>query len=317
MIAFALVAAAAVSVAFRWEAAPALGKEKTIAIFKTSATSNAFWVSVRDGVKSGAQDYGLDVSIRAPRDEIYVDEQIQIMNDAIAEKPAAIVLAACDVHRLVAPVQEAKARGIRVVSVDSFIESEDADAKVGTDNFEAGQKCGEALLQRVPAGSRVAVMSYVQGSSTAIGRESGLRAALGDKLLVIGTSYSSSEADLAYMQAKKLLSEEPRLAGIAALNLPTTIGVARALVESKRWAEVVLVGFDSSVELMQLIERGVIRDIIVQKPFNMGYISMATVRELLAGRHPKNYANTGSVDIDKANMFDPENQKLLFPVSGQ
>ena len=69
------------------------------------------------------------------------------MRTAIAEKPAAIVLAACDFHQLVEPVREAKARGIKVVCVDSFIESEDADAKIGTDNFEAGQKCGAALLQ--------------------------------------------------------------------------------------------------------------------------------------------------------------------------
>jgi ribose transport system substrate-binding protein len=68
---------------------------------------------------------------------------------------------------------------------------------------------------------------------------------------------------------------------------------------------------------MRLIERGVIQDAIVQKPFNMGYISMEAVRGLLAGKRPKPYTNTGSVDVDKANMFDPENQKLLFPVAGQ
>jgi hypothetical protein len=44
---------------------------------------------------------------------------------------------------------------------------------------------------------------------------------------------------------------------------------------------------------------------------------METVRRLLSGERPKSYTNTGSVDVDKANMFDPENQKLLFPVSGQ
>jgi ribose transport system substrate-binding protein len=68
---------------------------------------------------------------------------------------------------------------------------------------------------------------------------------------------------------------------------------------------------------MKYIERGVIRDAIVQKPFNMGYISMATARELLDGRRPKPYTNTGSVDIDKANMFEAENQKLLFPAPGK
>lgn len=321
MIAFALVAAIVVSVAYRNDAKPTLGRQKVVAIFKTAATANAFWAAVRDGVESGAQDFGLEVSIRAPRDEIYVDEQIQIVKGAISERPAAIVLAAGDIHRLVDPVREAKALGIKVVSVDSFIESEDADAKIGTDNFEAGQSCGAALLRHLSAAGtggrpRVAVMSYVQGSSTAIGRESGLRYALSDRVVVTGTSYSSSEAGRAYDQAKDILARESSLAGIAALNLPTLLGAARALAESGRKGSVVLVGVDNSAEVMKYLEQGVIRDTIVQKPFNMGYLSMATVRELLSGKRPKRYTNTGSVDINKANMFEAENQKLLFPVSG-
>jgi ribose transport system substrate-binding protein len=319
MIAFALVAAVVVSIAYRNDSKPEIGRQRVVAIFKTSAAANAFWAAVRDGVESGAQDFGLEVTIRAPRDEIYVDEQIQILKGAVAEGPAAIVLAACDIHRLVAPVQEAKALGIKVVCVDSFIESEDADAKVGTDNFEAGQKCGAALLRRLPTGGGalpVAVMSYVQGSSTAIGRESGLRSALGDRAAVVGTSYSSSEESRAYAQAKEILARDPPVAGIAALNLPTLLGAARALAGSGKKDSVVLVGVDNSAEVMKLLESGVIRDTIVQKPFNMGYLAMESVRELLAGRHPKPYTNTGSVDINKANMFEAENQKLLFPVAG-
>jgi ribose transport system substrate-binding protein len=318
MMILALAAAIAVTLAYRGDSGPAPRRDRVIAIFKTAGTANAFWAAVRDGVESGAKDFDIDVSIRAPRDEIYVDEQIEILHGAVAESPAAIVLAAGDFHRLVAPVREAKARGIRVVCVDSFIESEDADAKVGTDNFEAGQKCGASLLRSLGTGRagppRIAVMSYVRGSSTAIGRESGLRSALGSAVVIVGTSYSSSESELAYRQAKLFLADEPGLAGIAALNLPTTMGAARALAESGREGEVALVGFDNSPEVMKLIERGVIRDAIVQKPFNMGYIAMETVRSLLSGRAPKAYTNTGSVDVDRANMFEPENQKLLFPV---
>ena len=322
MIALAAFAALVVTIAYRRDSGPALGKERVIAIFKEPSSANAFWASVSDGVESGAKDFGLALSIRAPRDEISVDEQIEIVHKAIAEKPAAIVLAAGDFHRLVEPVRDAKALGIPVVCVDSFIESEDADAKIGTDNFEAGQKCGAALLRDIRSGPRgekprIAVMSYVQGSSTAIGRESGLLDALSGKVAIIGTSYSSSDDKIAYSQAKEILAREPDLAGIAALNLPTTLGVARALVESGRQGEIVLVAFDNSPEVMRLIERGVIQDAIVQKPFNMGYISMETVRGLLGGKRPKPYTNTGSVDVDKANMFDPENQKLLFPVAGQ
>jgi ribose transport system substrate-binding protein len=323
MIGAAVAAIAIVAaLAYRSDEKPIAERQKVVAIFKTVPTINAFWTAIRDGVESGAQDFGLEVSIRTPRDEKYIDEQIGIVEDAIRRSPAAIVLAAGDFQRLVGPVQEAKAAGIKVVCIDSFIATDDADAKIGTDNVEVGLKCGAALLKDLPArggGSRprVAVMSYVQGSSTAIDRETGLRMALGDKAMAIGTSYSEAEADRAYSQAKEMLSREPVPDGIAALNLPTLLGAARALAESGRKADVVLVGVDNSVEVMRYIEQGVIRDTIVQKPFNMGYISMETVRDLLSGKRIKYYVNTGSVDIDRTNMFEPENQKLLFPVAGQ
>jgi ribose transport system substrate-binding protein len=317
MLALALAAAIVVSFLYLGDAEPARDKEKVAVIFKTPGSTNAFWTAISDGIESGAQDFGLDAVIRASRDETYVDEQIRILRDAVAERPAAIVLAAADYHRLDGPVHEAKARGIKVVCIDSFIASKDADTEVGTDNFEAGQKCGAALLRRLPTGFRVAVMSYVQGSSTAIGRESGLRASIGDEAVVVGTSYSSSDAEIAYAQAKAILAKESGLGGIAALNLPTLLGAARALAESDRRGRIVLVGVDSSNEVMKYIEQGVISDVIVQKPFNMGYISMAIVRSLIDGVRVKPYTNTGSVDIDKANMFDAENQKLLFPAPGK
>jgi ribose transport system substrate-binding protein len=323
IIAAALVAAVVVSLAYRGFGKPAPERRKVVAIFKTTPDANAFWTAIRDGVESGAQDFGLEVSIRSPRDEKYVDEQIGIVESAIRkESPAAIVLAAGDYQRLVGPVQEAKSAGIKVVCIDSFIATDDADAKIGTDNLEAGQKCGAALLKHLPppvSGNwpRVAVMSYVQGSSTAIDRETGLRRALGDRVVTLGTSYSDAEAERAYAQAKAVLAKEPALAGIAALNLPTLLGAARALAESGRKGSVILVGVDNSAEVMKYLERGVIRDAIVQKPFNMGYISMAAVRALLDGKRPRPYTNTGSVDIDKANMFEAENQKLLFPAPGK
>ena len=63
------------------------------------------------------------------------------------------------------------------------------------------------------------------------------------------------------------------------------------------------------------MERGVIRDTVVQKPFNMGYLGIKVARELIERKRPPRFINTGSVDISRANMFQPENQKLLFPVA--
>jgi ribose transport system substrate-binding protein len=323
MLGMALGAALAIFILFRVDAAPKRPEREVVAILKAAGPTNAFWSSVVDGLESGAQDFGFRLTTKAPRDETLVDEQIDLVMKTIDERPAAIVLAAADYRLLVDPVRQAKKRGIKVVCVDSFIDSRDADASVGTDNFEAGLKCGgKALLRLLKPGSRIAAMSYVKGSSTAIGRESGLMKALEGWTGPVETSYSSSDADTAYAQAKAALEGLEKRAdgsflGIAALNLPTLQGAARALDESGMKERVILVGVDSSADIVKYIERGVVRDAIVQKPFNMGYLAMAAVRDLLSGKRPKSMINTGSVDVDKRSMFEPENEKLLFPVGGQ
>jgi len=289
-------------------------RKKVDVIFKM--TDNSFWRSVADGVETAAKDFDLDVTIEAPKDETMINAQIAMLRAAVADKPAAIILAASDYRLLVPSAHEAKERGIPLVCVDSFIESDDADVKIGTDNVEAGKRCGEALARIVPPGSEVAIMSYVKGSSTAMGREAGARSVLEGTMSLLGTEYSGSESKTAFQQAEALLMQHPNLRGIAALNQPTVEGAARALVALGCSGRVALVGVDNSFEILKYVERGVIRDTIVQKPFTMGYLAVKSARELIDGGHPPRYINTGSVDVSRDNMFQSENQKLLFPVAG-
>jgi ribose transport system substrate-binding protein len=290
--------------------------KEVIVIFKTiDYRTTPFWGYVRDGVISAGEDFGITPSIRGPAVESDVQGQIDIVRKAIREKPDAIVLAAADFNSLVPVAKEIKSNGIPLVCVDSFINSNDDDARIGTDSYEGGQKCASALLRYVKEGDRVAIMSYVKGSSTAIDRESGVRDTLAGKVRILDTLYSNADADLAYVQAARLIAETPNLRGIVALNDPTARGAARALDESGKAASIALIGFDNSLLVLHYVERGVIRDTVVQKPFNMGYLAIKTARELIERHKSPRFVNTGSVDISRVNMFLPENQKLLFPVA--
>ncbi len=296
---------------------PASGvARRVIVIFKTvDYRSTPFWGNVRDGVMSAGKDFGFGVSIRGPAVESDVQGQIGIVREAIREKPDAIILAAADYNLLVPAAKEIKSRGIPLVCVDSFINSNDDDVRVGTDSYEGGEKCAAALLRLVKPGELVSIMSYVRGSSTAIDRESGVRDALDGKVKILDTLYSNADAGVAYAQAARLIARTPGLRGIVALNDPTARGAARALDESGRAASIALIGFDNSLLVIHYLERGVIRDTVVQKPFNMGYLAVKEVKDLIEHRKPPRFINTGSVDISRSNMFQPGNQKLLFPVA--
>jgi ribose transport system substrate-binding protein len=287
-----------------------------IVIFKTvNYGTFPFWSNVRDGVVSAGKDFAVDVSIRGPILESDIQGQIDIIRQALSERPDAIVLAAADYNLLVPQARDIKQRGIPLVCIDSFINSDDADVRIGTDSYEGGQKCASALMRYVHTGATVAVMSYVKGSSTAIDRETGARDYLAGKVRLLDTLYSNADAALAYVQAAKLIAHTPVLRGIIALNDPTALGAARALSESGKQGTIALIGFDNSFPVLKYVERGVVRDTVVQKPFNMGYLGIKAARDLIRGKRLPRFINTGSVDISHDNMFRPENQKLLFPVA--
>jgi ribose transport system substrate-binding protein len=319
LLAAAVCAAAVVTLLYRGNVLLSRGPEaerKVVVIFKTvDYHTTPFWGNVRDGVVSGSQDFGINVSIRGPAVESDISGQMEILRQAIDEKPDAIVLAAADYNLLVPLAGEIKRRGIPLVCIDSFINSDDVDVRIGTDSYEGGQKCGAALLRYVHHDETVAVMSYVKGSSTAIDRETGARDVLAGKVRLLGTQYSNADAKQAYAQAASLIAHTPELRGIVALNDPTAAGAARALSESGKAGAIALIGFDNSFAVLKYVERGIIRDSVVQKPFNMGYLGIKAARELIEGKKPPRFINTGSVDITRDNMFQPENQKLLFPVA--
>ncbi len=289
------------------------GRPQVIVLLKEDNSGMTFWKIVRDGAESAAEDVNLDLDIRGPDNEKAVDQQIQQLNQAISEKPAAIVLAAADFFRLVPGVQQARRAGIPVVTMDSFIATDDAQSQIGTDSVAMGAAAAASLLKFATLSPTIAILSHIQGSSTARDREQGAQQVLEGKATVLPVVYSGADIATAYRLAKDILASHPDLGGILALNEPTTQGVIRALRESGRAPSVPLVGIDQSFELLKALEEGVLRSLLVQQPFNMGYLSVVAARNLIDRKPVPRTQDTGSIEITKENMFLPANEQRLFP----
>jgi ribose transport system substrate-binding protein len=250
-----------------------------------------------------------------PSQEIEVDLQIQLLEEAIKQKPDAIVMAAGDYNRLVPVAESIRKADIPLIMIDSAVNGDYAQSLIATDNVNAGQKAGNELSSLLPADAKVAIVSFVQGTSTQIEREQGVRSILESRsgTEIVGTYYSEGKEERAYEITKKLLLERHDLNGIVGLNEPSTVGAGRAIRELALGGKVKLVGFDSSVKEVKLLEEGVLQSTIVQKPFNIGYLGIKTAVSIIEGDKVSRNVYTDSVVINKDNMYTEENQKLLFP----
>lgn len=275
---------------------------------------NAFWFSLIEGTQIAAKEYGINLSILAPDVESNYEKQNELIEQAIKAKPDAILLSPADNVKTLESAKKIKEAGIKLILIDSQMAEPIQDALIATDNFEAGKKVGQMVKNLIKKNSKIAIVSHVQGTSTAIAREAGLRQSLGeDEKRIVDVVFSDSEYEKAYEVTKELLVKHPDVDIIAGLNEYSAIGAARAVRDLNLTDSIKLIGFDSSTEEIQLLEEGVFDGIVVQKAFNMGYIGLETAVKILRGEEVAANIDSGSNIVRKDDIYTEENQKLLFP----
>lgn len=276
----------------------------------------SYWSVVKMGAEAAGKEFDVDVKFDGPVNEKDIEEQIKIVDGAINEKVDAIVLAASDYTKLIDVVERADAQKIPVVIIDSALNSNKIKAFVGTDNIDAGNKLGQTLVKKLGKSCKIAVMSFIKGAATSDQREQGVFQELNKypDIKVVSTLYSNSDENIAYGLTKKLIKENPDLDAIVCTNAYGTVGTARAVEEVQQAGNnIKIIGFDSTPEEISFVEKGVIDALVVQNPFNMGYLGVKYALDSIKKKAVPEFTNTLSTYIDKDNMYLPENEKLVFP----
>lgn len=291
---------------------------RIVCITKVIDENNDFWSALIEGAYVAAKEYDVELTVVAPSAEEDYEKQNELIMNAIEEDPDAIVLAPANYTETTEIAKKVKEKGIKLILIDSAMDETVEESIIATDNFQAGVKMGKFVKELLIENSNIAIVNHVKGSSTAMEREEGLRYALGEEVKRIsGVVYSDSDFEKAFNLTKQLLENNPEIDMIAGLNEYSAVGAARAISEMKLSDQVKIIGFDSSEEEIRLLEEGIFEGIVVQKPFNMGYLGVETAYQKVKGGYVSKNIDSGSELITKENMYTEENQKLLFPFINQ
>lgn len=285
-----------------------------ICIPKVIDDTSDFWRVLIEGVQMAAKEYDVSLEFMAPQKEEEYQVQNSLIEEAIAKKPDAILLAAADYEKTYDSARLIKEAGIKLVIIDSGMKQEIADITVATDNVQAGIRVGAVAKKLLPKDGKIGVISFVKNSKTAMDREEGLKIALSDDSNQIADIYyCDSNYDKAYEGTMEMLTQYPDISVMVGLNQYSAVGAARAIKDLNLSAKVKLVGIDSSMEQVQYLEEGIFEAIVVQKPFNIGYLGVEKALKLLKDEYVPKQLDSGCALITKDNMYIGMNQKLLFP----
>ncbi|WP_239617932.1 substrate-binding domain-containing protein [Cohnella mopanensis] len=292
-------------------------KPKILIVTKTSDPNVEFWQALAAGTKVAAKEFGVDIEIVGPRTESDVEGQINLLNTIVnyGPLPDAIILAPIDYEKMIPTIEKIIKAGIELVTIDSSVKGGLSSSAIYTDNIAAGDKAGTEAAALLSSSSRVAIINSDRESSSLYERESGVRQAFArfPGIHIMDTYFCNGEEEKAYEITKKLLSGNDPVDGIITLNETATQGAARAVKDLGLQRGVKLVGFDSSIQGISQLEEGELQAIVVQKPFNMGYLAVKSSVKVLNKMNVDSHIDTGSEVITQANMYTDENEKLLFP----
>jgi len=298
-------------------AACAVAQAGEIAVI-VKTTNSTFWQNVNKGAEGAMKEVkGHTMTFSGPAAESAIADEANLVENAVNRKVDGIVLAASDPDALVPAIKKAWEAKIPVVLIDSQVSDAGKayyQSFLATDNKAAGELCAKAMIAKVGTTGKIAVMSYVAGAGSEIGRVGGFKdyIAAHSKLQIVGPFYSQSQMATALNQTTDVLASNADLKGIFGANEPTAVGMGRALVQSGKAGKVVAFGFDGNEDLQKFVKDGTLEATAVQGSYQMGYLGVKTIVDILNGKQVPKFLDTGVVLVTKSNIDKPEAKNVLY-----
>ena len=250
--------------------------------FIAKSTNTEFWKSAFAGANAAKSEYNVDLTICGPETEEDYEEQNRLIDEAVAAGADAIVYSAISYTKNAEAITRAAKQGLKIAVIDSDVDSDGVGVRIGTDNVEAGRMAGRAALQTDWDSLTVGIVNFDLGSRNGQERESGFREALaGDpRVKDIYTINVNADATTAQVRTVQLLVEHPEINVIVGFNEPIAVGAAMAVHSLGLTGRVRMVGFDTNVKCIDLLQSGAVSALIVQ---NRGCVQSARRADLPHG----------------------------------
>ncbi|MBV8428643.1 MAG: ABC transporter substrate-binding protein [Hyphomicrobiales bacterium] len=299
---------------------PAHAQSEPVIPIIVKDTTSFFWQIVLAGARKAGQDLKVKVPELGAQSESDITGQISILENAVSQKPAAIVIAPTQFAGLGKPI-DAAAKQVKIIGIDSAADSKAFTSFLTTDNVKGGQVGADGLAAAIAAKygkpeGEVALITSLPGVGSLDQRAKGFKEELAAKypgLKLVADKVADGQATTALNIMTDLITANPNLRGVFASNLIMAQGAGQAIAENKAQDKIKLIGFDNDDKLVKFLSDGVISGLVVQDPYRMGYDGVKTALAASKGESVPANVDTGVNLITKENMSSPRSQELLNP----
>ena len=270
--------------------------KRTIAII-TPSNDNPFFKAEAETAAARARELGYDVSVNSHDDDAH--KQDQLIDVAIANRAAAIVLDNAGADASVAAVRKAKDAGIPTFLIDREINANGiAAAQIVSNNYQ-GATLGAQEFARLMGekGNYIELVGRESDTNAAI-RTRGYHDVLDkyDGLKQIGRQSANWSQSEAYQKIETMIQANRNVQGVIAGNDTMALGAVAAL-KNAGLDKVIVVGLDGSPDAIASIRAGAMKATVLQPAAEIARLAVDQAHKFLTA---------GSTGVQEKQSIDCE-----------
>ena len=256
-----------------------------------------YWQTAAEGFNKAAAEYHVQAKIVGP-DTYDAQAELTALQQAIAAKPAGILISVADATMFQAQINAGIDAGVPIITMDSDAPHSHRLFFIGTNNLEAGHLGGQRVLEKLPGGKGNVVFFSMPGQPNLDERFKGYQEVFADhpgiKTVEVVDIKGQSTAAFDKAQQYMALTGDKKIDAFICLEASAGKEVA-AVVRDSNAKDRLLIAMDVDPDTLNLIRSGVIDATIAQKPFTMAYFGLKQL-DMIFHDGPKTFSSDYSVD---------------------
>jgi ribose transport system substrate-binding protein len=282
-----------------------------------SNMSSNYWQTAVAGFKKAGAQYQVTAKVAGP-DNYDPQAELTELKNAIAAKPAGILISVSDASVLTPGIDAAVNAGIPVITIDSDAAGSHRLYFIGTNNLDAGRLGGQRVIEKLGGKGNV-VFFTIAGQPNTEERLKGFKDAFASRpgINIVEVVDIKGDTSVAFDRTQQLLAlaGAKKIDAFVCLDSASGKMVADAVKRTNDTSRVV-VAWDVNPDTLNGIKDGVIDSTVVQKPFTMGFVGLKALDEIYhdpPAQLGKDYSvdafapypafiDTGTSLVDKSNV---------------
>lgn len=234
-----------------------------------------YWKSVVKGFEDAAQLLNVSVEYRGST-HYDVHEQVTVLEQVIAQKPAGIALTVMNPEALTPSIDKAVEAGIPVVLFDAGAPDSKAYSLLATDNYSAGVTAARTMAKLLGEQGEVGVVT-LPNQLNHQERTNGFRDTIVadyPNMNVVAVADGKGDRIVSRDAAMAMMDAHPEIRGIFNTDAVGGVGVADGVRLKQKQSQVKVVAFDTDKVTLDMVREGEIAATLAQGTWNMGYWSL-------------------------------------------